>query len=67
MSQTFDDAYDNEPCPYCGEAIPADAPRCPYCENYISAEDAPPRHWPWWIVVGFLLAFVAAYRWVAHP
>ena len=62
-----DDAYGEAPCPYCGETIPHDAPRCPYCENYISAEDIPQRTFPWWIIIGFLLAFFAAYRWVANP
>lgn len=60
------DAWEDslEPCPYCGRDLPEDCPRCPYCERYVSDEDAPPARKPWWIILGALIAFYAAYTWI---
>jgi hypothetical protein len=53
------DSGTTAPCPHCGREIYDDAERCPKCGTYLSAEDAPQR-WPVWLVVGALLALVAA-------
>ena len=53
-----------EDCAYCGREIPEDAPRCPYCENYVSAEDAPYKRKPWWIVLGVIVCLYIVYRWI---
>lgn len=50
---------DTEPCPYCGKAVYYGADVCPHCRSFISAEDAPPRRRPAWLVVGALLALLA--------
>ena len=60
-----DDGDALDECPYCGRKIPEDAPRCPYCENYVSAEDAPSRRKPWWILLGVILCLYIVYRWMA--
>ena len=60
-----DDDY-TMPCPHCKRPIHEDAERCPYCEQYISAEDAPSPHKPWWIVLGVLLCFIILYLWIAN-
>jgi hypothetical protein len=52
------------PCPYCRREIHEDAQRCPHCERYISAEDAPASHKPWWIVVGVIVCLYIVFRWV---
>lgn len=36
------------PCPYCGEPYFEDAPQCPQCGNYVSREDQPYTHKPFW-------------------
>jgi hypothetical protein len=66
----FDDADEDGgeptvPCPHCRRQIHEDAPRCPYCTHYISAEDAPPRRKPWWVVAGALACLYVVYRWIA--
>jgi hypothetical protein len=62
-----DDDTPTVPCPYCRRPLPEDVPRCPYCERYLSSEDSasPPRK-PWWIIIGALLVFYIAYRWIAR-
>lgn len=60
----WDDEGLTIPCPYCREEIHEDSSRCPHCERYISREDAPPTRWPWWVVIGFILAFFVAFMWV---
>lgn len=52
------------PCPYCSREIHEDAQRCPHCEQYISAEDAPARRKPWWILIGVALCLYVVYRWM---
>ncbi len=52
-------------CPYCRREIHEDSVRCPGCGNYLSEEDTPPSRKPWWIILGFVLAFYAAYRLIA--
>ena len=37
---------------------------CPYCGQYISAEDAPPRRMPWWIILGVVLCLCAVVVWI---
>jgi hypothetical protein len=59
-----DDDY-TMPCPYCKRPIHEDAPRCPYCEHYLSEEDAPRPHKPWWIVAGAVICLYVVYRWIA--
>jgi hypothetical protein len=66
-----DDWRDDEddttvPCPYCGKDMYEDAPRCPHCGQYITAEDAPPRRMPWWIILGFLLCLCAVIVWIVN-
>jgi hypothetical protein len=53
------------PCPYCKRRIHEDSQRCPFCEQYISDEDAPRSHKPWWIVVGVVLCLYIVFRWIA--
>jgi hypothetical protein len=64
--ETGDDAADDStvPCPYCGQEMYEDSPRCPQCGRYISAEDAPPRRMPWWIILGVVLCFCAIAVWI---
>lgn len=52
------------PCPRCGADIYDDAERCPRCGNYLSAEDAPRRPRPLWVVVGALAALAGMLWWV---
>jgi uncharacterized paraquat-inducible protein A len=52
------------PCPYCGQEMYEDSPRCPRCGQYISAEDAPQRHMPWWIILGVVLCLCVILVWV---
>ena len=59
-----DGEEDLEECPYCGREIPQDTPRCPYCENYVSAEDAPAKRKPLWIIVGVIVCLYIVYRWI---
>ena len=59
-----DDEEPVVPCPWCRRDIPEDVPRCPYCEHYISREDAPPSPKPWWLLIGALLALLAALVWI---
>jgi hypothetical protein len=63
-----DDWPDDDPeptvaCPYCRREIHEDAQRCPYCEKYISNYDAP-RHKPWWLLIGIVIALYVVYRWI---
>jgi hypothetical protein len=53
------------PCPYCKRQIHEDSQRCPYCEQYISDEDAPRNHKPWWIVAGVVVCLYIVFRWIA--
>ena len=55
----FDDDDSLNPCPYCHQEIPTDAPRCPYCRNYISQEEGVSNHKPWWFVLGFAMLGVS--------
>ena len=57
-----DDATDE--CPYCGRAIYDDAVQCPHCGNYVSKEDAPRERLPIWVMLGFVLAFLAVLLWL---
>lgn len=50
-------------CPYCGAEIHEEAQRCPACGEYLSAEDAPARRRPWWIVIGVVVCLWLVYRW----
>jgi DNA-directed RNA polymerase subunit RPC12/RpoP len=60
-SDAIDDELDDTfECPHCRRAIYDDAVQCPYCGNYLSAEDSPRQPRPWWIVIGFVLALLAA-------
>jgi hypothetical protein len=61
-----DDDFDEPtvPCPYCRREIHEDAERCPYCEQYLSAEDAPPKPKPWWLIAGVLACLYVIYRWI---
>ena len=64
-----DDNEDSEdsatiPCPNCGQEFYEDSPRCPHCGQYISAEDAPPRRMPWWIVLGVVLCLCVIALWI---
>ncbi len=62
-----DDGADDDstvPCPYCGQEMYEDSPRCPHCGQYISAEDAPPRRAPWWILLGVVLCLCAVVVWI---
>lgn len=59
-----DDEMETVPCPYCKREIAEDAERCPYCENYLSKEDAPPPQKSWFVVVGLVLALLAAVMWL---
>jgi hypothetical protein len=52
------------PCPYCRREILEDIERCPYCENYISAEDAPFRIKPMWMVIAAVLCLIAMGWWI---
>jgi hypothetical protein len=52
------------PCPYCGQEMYEDSPRCPHCGQYISAEDAPQRHMPWWIILGVVLCLCVILLWI---
>ena len=63
-----DEADDDStiPSPYCKREIHADTPRCPYCEQYISQEDPPSSHKPWWIIIGAGLCLYAAYLWITR-
>ncbi len=60
-----DDEPATEPCPYCRREVIEGVDRCPYCENYLSAEDAPPRanRTAFWLVM-MALALFAAVLWV---
>ena len=60
------DDEDEDPtdeCPHCHEPVFDQAERCPHCGWYISEEDAPPRKWPAWVMVGFALALSVAICW----
>ncbi len=60
---------DEEPtilCPYCRRQIHEEAQRCPYCENYISAEDSPPRRNPVWFVAVLLLCLFIVILWIVR-
>jgi hypothetical protein len=59
-----DDDEPTVPCPYCNREIHEDSQRCPYCEHYISAEDAPARRKPWWIVAGVILCLYIVFWWI---
>jgi hypothetical protein len=52
------------PCPHCGERILEESERCPYCEHYLSKEDAPPAHKPWWIWLGVVACLYVVYHWI---
>jgi hypothetical protein len=54
---------DTAECPHCREPVFDQAERCPHCGWYISEEDAPPRRWPAWVVIGFVLALGIAILW----
>jgi predicted nucleic acid-binding Zn ribbon protein len=69
-----DDSDDGEPwsedsdsngvtdlCPYCHTEIYDDAVRCPNCTRYLSAEDAPPRNLPLWLLIGTILALISVW------
>ena len=60
MARNTDDE-DTIPCPYCKRQIHEDSPRCPHCEQYISAEDVPPSHKPWWLLIGVAACLYAVY------
>ena len=55
-----------EECPYCHEAIVADAILCPYCDHYLSDEDAPSAAKPWWIVLGIIVCLASVLGWMLH-
>ena len=62
-----DDEEDEDPtaeCPHCHEPVFDQAERCPHCGWYISEEDVPPRRWPAWVMIGFVLALAGALLWV---
>lgn len=52
-------------CPYCRKEIHEDSERCPHCESYISREDMPASHKPWWIILGALAGLFVVYKWIA--
>jgi hypothetical protein len=56
---------DTRPCPYCRREIHHDSVRCPHCEHYLSREDEPPSHQPWWILGGVLICLVIVCWWIA--
>lgn len=58
-----EDDDDTVECPHCHEPVFDQAERCPHCGWYISEEDAPPRRWPAWVVIGFVLALGIAILW----
>jgi hypothetical protein len=58
-----EDDDDTTECPHCRERVFEQAERCPNCGWYISEEDTPPRRWPAWIVIGFVLALGVAILW----
>jgi len=61
------DDEDEDPtaeCPHCHEPVFDQAERCPHCGWYISEEDVPPRRWPAWVMIGFVLALAGALLWV---
>lgn len=53
------------PCPYCKREMAEDVEQCPHCENYISREDAPRESNSKFVIVGMVLALLAAALWVA--
>jgi hypothetical protein len=60
------DDEDEDPtaeCPHCHEPVFDQAERCPNCGWYISEEDVPPRRWPAWVMIGFVLALAGALLW----
>ena len=61
LDDDYDDPEDDatQECPYCGREVYDDAVQCPQCGNYLSKEDAPRSRMPLWIVLGFILAFLA--------
>jgi hypothetical protein len=59
-----DEDDDTVPCPYCKKPVHEDAERCPHCESYISAEDTPPTHKPWWIIIGAAACLGVVYLWI---
>lgn len=59
-----DDSVDLAPCPHCRKPVYDHAEVCPHCGSYISAEDAPRRRHPRWIViVAILLLGVILFGW----
>lgn len=58
-----DDEGSTASCPYCDRSVPEDLVRCPYCENYLSNEEAPPAHKPWWIIIGVVICLYIIWRW----
>ena len=52
------------PCPHCRQLISEDAERCPHCGNYMSAEDAPRRPLPLWMLIGLGAAILAVIVWI---
>jgi predicted nucleic acid-binding Zn ribbon protein len=63
MDRDDGDDDDTEPCPYCGQAVYAQAQRCPRCGRYISAEDRP-RGKPLWIVATAVVCLIIVVIWV---
>jgi predicted nucleic acid-binding Zn ribbon protein len=63
-SDLEDENDDTVPCPYCRRPIHEDAQRCPHCENYLSAEDRPPRRQPLWILLTAGLCLLIVMLWI---
>jgi len=52
------------PGPSCRQMISEDTEQCPHCRNYISAEDAPRKPIPVWLLLGIAGVFLVIVWWI---
>ena len=59
-------SVDTVVCPSCKSDVYEEAEQCPRCGEYLTQERAVGR-WPWWVMVGIVLAMLIAVIFVVSP